>query len=101
MSAVERQQLRQQKSKPILDKFHEWLLETQDKVLPKSQLGGAVNYTINKWQKLLTYLETIIQRWLKRHLLVVCLNDFGFMCCANSSRYSTAFVRAFASDRSG
>lgn len=49
-SAVERQQLRQQKSKPILDKFHEWLLDTQDKVLPKSQLGGAVNYTINQGQ---------------------------------------------------
>ncbi|PSU82500.1 IS66 family transposase, partial [Photobacterium phosphoreum] len=57
LSAVERQQLRQQKSKPILDKFHEWLLETQDKVLPKSQLGGAINYTINQWPKLLTYLE--------------------------------------------
>ncbi|MEC6816692.1 transposase [Photobacterium toruni] len=57
MSAVKRQQLRQQKSKPILDKFHEWLLETQDKVLSKSQLGGVVNYTINQWLKLLTYLE--------------------------------------------
>lgn len=57
LSAVERQQLRQQKSKPILDKFHEWLLETQDKILPKSQLGSAVNYAINQWPKLLTYLD--------------------------------------------
>ncbi len=57
LCAIERQQLRQQKSKPILDKFHEWLLETQDKILPKSQLGGAVNYAINQWPKLLTYLD--------------------------------------------
>lgn len=26
-------------------------------MLPKSQLGGAVNYAINQWPKLLTYLE--------------------------------------------
>lgn len=57
LCAIERQQLRQQKSKPILDKFHEWLLESQEKVLPKSQLGGAINYTVNQWPKLLTYLE--------------------------------------------
>ncbi len=57
LSAAERQQLRQQKSKPLLDKFHEWLLESQEKVLPKSLLGGAINYTVNQWPKLLTYLE--------------------------------------------
>lgn len=57
LSGVERLHLRQLKSKPILDKFREWLLESQEKVLPKSQLGGAINYTINQWPKLLTYLE--------------------------------------------
>lgn len=43
LSAVERHQLRQQKSTPILDKFHEWLLETQDKILPKRQLMPLIN----------------------------------------------------------
>ncbi len=57
LNAVERQQLRQQKSKPILETFHEWLLESQEKVLPKSQLGKAINYTVNQCPKLLTYLE--------------------------------------------
>ena len=56
-TAIVNQQQNSGISKPILDKFHEWLLETQNKVLPKSQLGGAVNYTINQWLKLLTYLE--------------------------------------------
>ncbi|MEG3694207.1 IS66 family transposase [Vibrio coralliirubri] len=57
LSTVERQHLRQRKSKPILGTFHKWLLESQGKVLPKSQIGLAINYTINQWPKLLTYLE--------------------------------------------
>ncbi|MDE1272470.1 IS66 family transposase, partial [Vibrio aestuarianus] len=51
-----RQQIRQQKSSPVLDEFHKWLVGIQETQLPKGKLGVAINYTINQWPKLLTYL---------------------------------------------
>lgn len=47
----------QPKAKPILAEFHSWLEDSQEKVLPKSLIGKAINYTLNQWDKLTTYLE--------------------------------------------
>ncbi|MGF1759192.1 IS66 family transposase [Photobacterium sagamiensis] len=57
LSADKRHQHRQEKAKPILAEFHTWLKENQEKVLPKSLIGKAINYTLNQWDKLTTYLE--------------------------------------------
>jgi transposase len=57
LSPEERQALRQEKSAPILDELYQWLVETQPSVVPKSALGKAVNYLLNQWPKLHTYLE--------------------------------------------
>lgn len=56
LNAEQRQILRQQKAQPLLDELHQWLIETQPSVLPKSALGKAINYTLNQWPKLLTYV---------------------------------------------
>ena len=48
---------RQEKSKPILDSLKTYLEEKQTGVLPKSQLGQAIAYTINHWVGLNRYLE--------------------------------------------
>ncbi|WP_315708219.1 IS66 family transposase [Brenneria uluponensis] len=57
LSPDERQALRQKKAVPVLNEFYQWLVETQPGVVPKSTLGKAVNYTLNQWMKLQTYLE--------------------------------------------
>lgn len=57
LSVEERHQYRLEKAIPILDEFHSWLKESQEKVLPKSLIGKAINYTLNQWDKLTTYLE--------------------------------------------
>ena len=41
-----RYELRQKKSKPLMDKFKIWLDDIYPTVLPKSSLGNAVNYCI-------------------------------------------------------
>lgn len=56
-NAEERRLLRLEKSKPVLDAFHEWLLANKDKVLPKSALGKAVTYSLNQWNRLVVFLE--------------------------------------------
>ena len=37
---------------PILNDFKLWLEELRDNVLPKSPIGRAIAYTLNRWEKL-------------------------------------------------
>lgn len=57
VSAEERFAARQDRSKPVLERFAAWLEEKAGKVLPKSALGGAITYCRNQWPKLLGFLE--------------------------------------------
>ena len=50
-------QLRQEKAKPLLDEFKEWLETKQPLTPPKSLLGQAISYTLANWEKLIVYLE--------------------------------------------
>jgi transposase len=47
---------RQEKSKPIFEQFHEWLLKKETQTPPKGLLGKAVTYTLNQWERLVGYL---------------------------------------------
>ena len=57
MTSAERYALRNKEAKPILDKFKKWLDSGLPTVLPKSPLGGAFNYCLNRWSGLTRYLE--------------------------------------------
>jgi hypothetical protein len=57
LTAEERRCLRQMESVPILDKLHDYLLEIQAAVLPKSPEGRAVRYTLKNWTALNRYCE--------------------------------------------
>ncbi|QQE78833.1 IS66 family transposase [Alicyclobacillus sp. SO9] len=56
-STEKRYKERQKQSRPVLDAFSAWLHTQKDNVLPKSTLGEAVNYCLNQWEKLVTFLE--------------------------------------------
>jgi len=49
--------VRQEKSKPVLDKFLEWLNKRTIETPPKGLLGKAISYTLNNWERLIRYLE--------------------------------------------
>jgi transposase len=51
------QELRQKKSRPILEELKKFLLEHQDAVPPKGLLGKAISYTLKNWEHLIVYLE--------------------------------------------
>lgn len=57
LSSDERLRLRQIQARPILDKLHDYLLEIQVEVLPKSLEGRAVRYTLKNWTALTRYCE--------------------------------------------
>ena len=56
MPAEERYLARLEKSEPLLDEFHEWLIESDKKALPKSALGKAIKYCLNQWDHLKVFL---------------------------------------------
>lgn len=51
------QALRQEKAKPILDQFKNWLDTHHPLVPPKSLLGKAIQYTLNQWDRLIVYIR--------------------------------------------
>jgi transposase len=50
-------QLRQQKSRPVLDAFHAWLTQHQGEVMPQSLIGKAINYALGQWVYLYRYID--------------------------------------------
>jgi transposase len=56
-SDVQRLQMRQELSLPILEQFHQWLLTQRPEALPKSPMGEASSYALNNWEALRRYTE--------------------------------------------
>lgn len=52
----ERKKLRREHSKPLLKKFYKWLIYHQKRASPKSHLGLAIQYALNQWEGLNTFL---------------------------------------------
>lgn len=57
LSAEERKKQRLEKEKPVLEAFWSWAEGANKKVLPKSNIGKALQYALNHREKLETYLE--------------------------------------------
>ncbi len=57
LSTSERTDLRQRLAKPKLVLLKEWLDDMRLVEPPKTKLGEAISYTLNRWQALLVYLD--------------------------------------------
>jgi transposase len=57
LSPEEIKKLRQDKAKPIVEKFREWIDVKVHHIPPKSPLGKAIKYALGEWPKLLVYLD--------------------------------------------
>ena len=49
--------LRQEKSKPLMERFKAWVDELLPGTPPKSALGQALSYTVNQWSKLVKFVD--------------------------------------------
>jgi transposase len=49
--------LREHASRPVLERLHQYMLQIREELLPKSEAGQAVAYTLKKWIALTRYLE--------------------------------------------
>ena len=57
LSAAQRLALRQRVSARLIGKLHQYPLELQPEVWPKSPSGAAVRYALNQWEALTRFLE--------------------------------------------
>jgi len=57
LNPEQRRELRQTKSRPILEDIKNYLQTEKPKVLPKSPIGDAIDYTLSNWEALLRYTE--------------------------------------------
>lgn len=55
LTAPQRYALRQEKSLPVLTEMKSWMLENYKSVLPKSTIGQALHYSLERFDKLMIY----------------------------------------------
>lgn len=55
LSIEDRYALRQAESLPVLNNLKSWMLENYKAVLPKSPIGQALHYSLERWDKLMIY----------------------------------------------
>lgn len=56
-SPDERRQVRQTRTRPLLDQMHEWLHAMLAKLSKKSAVASAINYALGRWTALLRFCE--------------------------------------------
>lgn len=56
LEPIMKRAIRKKEAKPILKEFKKWLLGKNKRVIPKSPLGKAVQYSLNNWIALTRYL---------------------------------------------
>ena len=57
LSDAARQQLRQEKARPVLDKLHHWLIGQRQQVTHGTATAKAIDYSLKRWQALTRYLD--------------------------------------------
>ena len=55
--ADERQRVRQQQSRPLVETMHAWLNETLGRISGRSTLAQAIRYALNHWDGLILFLD--------------------------------------------
>lgn len=92
----QRLELRQSRSRPILDQFHDWLEDTKRHVLPKSPVGEAIRYVLPRWESFTRYLKAgrlpIDNNLAERSLRPVAIGRKNWLFLGNDPAGKTAAI---------
>lgn len=96
LSFVERKSLRQKEAAPILEKFHQWLLETQKQIPPQSKVGMAVEYSLKQWPFLTRYVHygevEIDTNWVENEIRPFALGRRNWLFTGNEGSAQIAAI---------
>src|SRR5215469_15816590 len=62
-SPAERKEVRQARSRPLLEALQEWLKVTMSKLSRKSELAKAIHYALERWDALMVFVDDGRIRW--------------------------------------
>jgi transposase len=92
LTFTERQKLRQEKSKPILEKIHKCI--TKVKPPPQSAIGRAITYALNQWEYLERYIDygaaEIDNNWVENQIRPFALGRKNWLFAGNKDAANTA-----------
>ncbi len=57
LSVKEALEIREKEAVPVLTQLKAWMIENYPKVLPQSPIGKAINYSLQRWDKLSIYTQ--------------------------------------------
>ena len=57
VTTLDRQRIRQEKTRPLMDEFHQWLTLCRSRASPRSSLAQALQYCLNRWTALCRFLD--------------------------------------------
>jgi hypothetical protein len=96
VDAETRVAVRQAESLPILEDFKAWLEEESRRVLPKSPIGIAIQYTLNQWVALLRYTQDgdleIDNNFAEREMRRVVLGRNNYLFCGSDNGGKSAAI---------
>lgn len=76
-TADERLRLRQQQSRPVIDKLHRWLQDNRGKVPEGSATAKAIDYSLRRWKTLAVYVDNaqvpIDNNWVENQIRPIAL----------------------------
>ena len=96
LDAATRRARREERARPVLDRFKQWLDEQADLVLPKSPIGEAVHYARAQWAALIRYVEdgdlAIDNNASERALRRVCTGRNNWLFCGSDAGGTRAAI---------
>jgi hypothetical protein len=83
LDAEARRQLRQQRSKPICEKLHTWLLLHRQKVPDGTAIAKAIDYSLGRWEALVRFLDNghlpIDNTWVENRIRPIALGRANWL----------------------
>jgi hypothetical protein len=106
LSPENRKQLRLEKARPVLNELGAWTRQEGPKVLPRSALGMAIQYTAQRRSILMNYLQDgcleIDNNWIENKIRAVALGRKNYLFAGNdkTAQHAAMMYSFFATCKS-
>ena len=105
LNAIERQEIRQQKAKPILDALHEWMISQRQKVPTSSATAKALDYSLRRWEALTRFMDNgqlpVDNNWIENQIRPIAIgrNNWLFAGSLRAGQRAAAVMSLIQSAR--
>lgn len=83
LDAVERQEVRQHKAKPLLDALHQWMTLQRQKVPNGSATAKALDYSLRRWGALTRFVDDgqlpVDNNWIENQIRPIALGRSNWL----------------------